>query len=306
MLRILDGALGTELARAGHDISGALWSARLLVDEPQAITDVHRAYFDAGADVVTTASYQASFAGFATHGLGVADTRELLVRSVSLAREAEAGHHAARAAAGLDRRATQVAASVGPYGATLADGSEYTGAYGLTVNDLLEFHRERLAVLWSAGPDLLAVETIPSRVEAEAIVRALRTVPEARAWVSLQCRDGANTAAGDSIADVARFLDAEPQVVAIGVNCVPPDRVLPLVRAIRSVTAKPVVAYPNSGEQWDAVGRRWLGAPDGHTLAGAAAAWVSAGADWIGGCCRSTPADIAALARWGMAGTVRY
>ncbi len=297
MLRILDGALGTELARAGHDISGALWSARLLVDQPQAITDVHRAYFDAGADVVTTASYQASFAGFAAHGLNAADTRTLLVRSVALAREAERAHHTARAAAGLGTRVTQVAASVGPYGATLADGSEYTGAYGLTENDLFDFHRARLAVLWSAGPDLLACETIPSRVEAEAIVRALRTVPGARAWVSLQCRDGAHTAAGDPIADVARRLDAEPQVVAIGVNCVPPERVLPLVRAIRSVTAKPVVAYPNSGEVWDAVGRRWVGAPDGHTLASAAAGWASAGADWIGGCCRSTPADIAALAR---------
>lgn len=306
MPRILDGALGTELARAGHDISGALWSARLLVDQPQAITDVHRAYFDAGADVVTTASYQASFSGFAAHGLGADDTRALLVRSVSLARDAERAHHEARAAGGLGARVTQVAASVGPYGATLADGSEYTGAYGLTVNDLFDFHRERLAVLWSAEPDLLACETIPSRVEAEAIVRALRAVPGARAWVSFQCRDGAHTAAGDPIADVARLLDAEPQVVAIGVNCVPPDRVLPLVRAIRSATAKPVVAYPNSGEVWDAVGRRWLGAPDGHTLASAANTWVSAGADWIGGCCRSTPADIAALAGCGLSGTVRY
>ena len=296
MTHILDGAMGTELARAGHDVSDALWCARLLLDAPEAVTAIHRAYFDAGSDVVTTASYQASATGFAARGLSAAETNALLALSVTLARDAERGHQAARAAAGLPARRTMVAASISPYGATLADGSEYRGDYGLSEDDLFEFHRDRLATLWAAGPDMLACETIPSRLEARAIVRALRAVPDARAWISFQCRDEARTAFGDPIADVARGLANEPQVVALGMNCVPPERVAPLARAIRAVTNKPIVAYPNSGEVWDAEAKTWRGAPHGRGLVHWADEYEAAGVRWMGGCCRTTPADIAALA----------
>jgi homocysteine S-methyltransferase len=312
MTHILDGAMGTELARAGHDVSDALWSARLLLDAPEAITSIHRAYFDAGADVVTTASYQASVGGFAARGISAAETNALLARSVELARAAERAHHAAagagapplarhagHAAHGVASRVprhTQVAASIGPYGATLADGSEYRGDYGLSESDLFEFHRDRLATLWAAGPDILACETIPSWLEGRAIVRALRVVPDARAWMSFQCRDEAHTAFGDAMTDVARALANEPQVVAIGMNCVPPERVAPLARIIREHTDKPIVAYPNSGEIWDAASRSWRGAPDGRQLVDWADEFEAAGVRWMGGCCRTTPADIAALA----------
>ena len=296
MLRLLDGAMGTELSRAGHDLSDALWAARLLLDAPDAITAVHRAYYDAGSEVVSTASYQASLQGFAARGISREESLLLLNRSVALAREAARAHNAARVAAGLAPRVLRVAASVGPYGAILADGSEFHGNYGLSEDDLFDFHRERLAVLWAADPDLLAVETIPSLLEARAIMRALREVPAARAWVSFQCRDDAHTAHGDPMVDVARALDAELQVLAMGMNCVPPDRVEPLARIIRANSSKLIVAYPNSGERWNAVSRDWDGAPDGRRLADFAPAWLAAGVSWLGGCCRTTPDDIRALA----------
>ena len=286
-MTLLDGALGTELSRRGHNLSDALWAARLLLDDPAAIEAVHRDYFAAGADIATTASYQASYTGFAARGLSHDDTSMLLRRSVEVARRAQQN--------GASPATTRVAASVGPYGATLADGSEYHGSYGLSDADLTDFHRERLHVLWSAAPDLLACETIPSLQEARSILAVLREIPTALAWMSFSSRDGAHTGAGDPIVDVARALDREPQLVAIGVNCCPPNVVEPLVRAIRSGTSKPIVVYPNSGEVWNATTRDWDGAPDARRLADWAPSWISAGATWIGGCCRSTPDDIRAL-----------
>jgi homocysteine S-methyltransferase len=277
--RIIDGGLSTELAAAGHDLSDHLWSARLLRDEPQAIVQAHLAFLRAGATVSTTASYQATFEGFARSGIDRAETEKLLTRSVELAREA--GERA-----GGD---SLVAASVGPYGAMLADGSEYRGNYGLSVADLVRFHRPRMAVLAAAGPDLLALETIPDLREAEAMLLALDGlgVP---AWLSYTVADG-TTRAGQPLTDafgLARGLDA---VVAVGVNCCAPADAAAALPVAARVSGKPLIAYPNSGEQWDATARDWTGEP-GAWIADASQ-W---GAQWLGGCCRVTPADIAALA----------
>jgi homocysteine S-methyltransferase len=284
---ILDGGLATELAARGHDLSDALWSARLLEDAPQDIEAVHLDYFEAGADVAITASYQASYQGFAARGLSHADTDRALQRSVALARSARERFHARHP---NSRRTLQVAASVGPYGAILHDGSEYRGDYGLSEDELFAFHRPRIAALLAAKPDLLACETIPSLAEARAVVRALRLTPTARAWISFTCRDAAHTAAGDAIEQCARELDAEPRVVAIGVNCVSPTLVTPLIAALRSGTSKPIVVYPNSGEVWNADSRCWEGSAARFTAY--VREWIAAGASWIGGCCRTTPADI--------------
>ncbi|MBI3790374.1 MAG: homocysteine S-methyltransferase [Gemmatimonadetes bacterium] len=293
MHRLLDGASGTELTRRGHDISDALWAARLLLDAPEAITAVHRDYFDAGADVVTTMSYQASRSGFAARGVSADETDALLARSVELARAAERAYHEASGST----RPTFVAASIGPYGATLADGSEFHGEYGLTEDQLFEFHRERLPVLWAAGPDFLACETIPSALEVRAIVRALREVPAARAWVSVQCRDAGHTAFGDDVTALAASIEGEPQVIALGMNCLPPERVAGLARRMRAGTSKPLLAYPNSGELWNAETRGWDGAPTARRLADWVAEFEAAGISWMGGCCRTTPSDIAEVAR---------
>jgi len=277
--RIIDGGLSTELAAAGHDLSDHLWSARLLRDEPQAIVDAHAAFLRAGATVSTTASYQATFDGFARSGIDRAETEKLLTRSVELARQAndETG------VPGL------VAASVGPYGAMLADGSEYRGNYGLSVADLVRFHRPRMEVLAAAGPDLFALETVPDVVEAEALLLALDGlgVP---AWLSFTAA-GTTTRAGQPLAaafGLARGVDA---IVAVGVNCCDPADVGPAL-ALARTSGKPLIAYPNSGEEWDATAREWTGAAG--TWLAEAPSW---GADWLGGCCRVTPADIAELAR---------
>ncbi|MCP2328534.1 S-methylmethionine-dependent homocysteine/selenocysteine methylase [Hamadaea flava] len=278
--RIIDGGLSTELAANGHDLSDHLWSARLLRDEPDAIVAAHAAFLQAGATVSTTASYQATFDGFARSGIDRAETERLLTRSVTLARRANQE-------TGID---ALVAASVGPYGAMLADGSEYRGNYGLSVADLVRFHRPRLEVLAAAGPDLFALETVPDLVEAEALLRALDGlgVP---AWLSYTVA-GSTTRAGQPLADAFALVHGVDAIVAVGVNCCDPADVGLALATARAVSGKPLIAYPNSGEQWDAAERSWTGTA-GAWLA-EAPAWE---ADWLGGCCRVTPADIAELAR---------
>jgi S-methylmethionine-dependent homocysteine/selenocysteine methylase len=274
---VLDGGLATELEAQGADLSDALWSARVLADDPSRVVAAHRAFVAAGADVAITGSYQASFGGYARAGVEHDRAAELMWRSVSLARSAGA---------------RIVAASVGPYGATLADGSEYTGRYGLTVAQLREFHRERLHVLASAGPDLLAVETIPSLPEVEAICAELSSV-DVPAWVSMTTT-GTATAAGEPLAEAFAIADSCPAVIAVGVNCVPPAVVAQALRVAASVTAKPLVAYPNSGERWDAAGRTWTGEPAIST--DLVRSWLELGARYVGGCCRVGPVQISRIA----------
>jgi homocysteine S-methyltransferase len=278
---IADGGLATELEARGHDLSDALWSARLLVDAPQEITAVHAAFFRAGATIATTASYQASFDGFAARGIGRDDTVRLLRRSVELAKDARDDVGGAG----------QVAASVGPYGAALADGSEYRGRYGLSIGQLRDWHRPRLEVLADAGADVLALETIPDVDEAEALVSVVQTlgVP---AWLSYTI-DGTRTRAGQPLADAFAVVAGVPEIVAVGVNCCAPEDVLPAIGPARE-TGKPVIVYPNSGERWDSARRTWVGSS--RFSARSAAQWLAAGARVIGGCCRVRPADIAGLA----------
>ncbi|WP_083889171.1 homocysteine S-methyltransferase [Nocardia pneumoniae] len=280
---ISDGGLATELEARGHDLSDALWSARLLVDDPAAIEAVHAAYFQAGADIATTASYQASFEGFAARGLSRAESIRLLRRGVQLAR-------AARDAC-ADGRPRWVAASIGPYGAARADGSEYRGRYGRSVAELRAWHRPRMEVLAEAGADLLALETVPDIDEAEALVDLVTDIG-VPAWLSYTIA-GTRTRAGQPLADAFAVAAASDSIIAIGVNCCPPADVTAATE-LAAGTRKPVIAYPNSGEGWDAVRHTWTG-PVRYAPA-QARAWVARGARVIGGCCRVGPADIARLA----------
>lgn len=289
----LDGGLASELEARGHDLSGTLWSARLLADDPEAIRDVHTAYFLAGATVGISASYQASRAGFERHGLGADEADRLLALSVSLVREARA------VAAGEGAHHPMlVAASVGPYGATLHDGSEYRGRYGVDHAFLVDFHRERLEVLVHSRPDLLAIETIPDLDEARAIVEALDGV-EITSWMSFSCADSATTCAGQPIEEAAALV-ADAGLAAIGVNCTKPEHVLGLVQRIRAARPSlPIVVYPNAGRVWDGEASVWLG--DGTDLLPRTAvrSWFDAGAALVGGCCGLGPtavSDVAAVA----------
>jgi homocysteine S-methyltransferase len=292
---VLDGAMATELERRGCDLNDPLWSARVLVERPELIRAVHADYFAAGADCAITASYQATFEGFAGRGIGADKAAELMRRSVRLAAEARDAFWADPAnRAGRPR--PLVAASVGPYGAMLHDGSEYRGDYGLGVEALMAFHRPRLAVLARAGADLLACETIPCREEAEALLRLLDELPGVYAWFSFTARDEARISHGEPIGAVAALLGRHPRVAAVGVNCTPPHLITPLVRAIRGATDKPIVVYPNSGELYDAATGRWSAAGECEPFGRAARAWHAAGARIVGGCCRTGPAEIAEVA----------
>ncbi len=277
---VLDGGLSTQLEARGHDLSDSLWSARLLLTDPDEVAAAHADFFAAGAEVAITASYQVSRDGFLRAGLTSADADLALRRSVELARRAAEE-------AGGER---WVAASIGPYGATLADGSEYTGDYDLDLAGLRAWHRPRLEALIEAGPDLLACETIPSAVEAEALITELADLGFP-AWLSLTVADG-RTRRGDDLAEAFALAGGVPNLIAVGANCCRPDEVAAVVEAA-GPTGLPVVFYPNSGEAWDAAGRRWTGAA---TVGGAADAWVAAGVRLLGGCCRVTPAQISALA----------
>jgi len=294
---ILDGGLATELERCGAELHDPLWSAKVLLDAPELIRQVHLDYYLAGADVATTASYQASFEGFARRGLDAAAAAGLLRRSVALACEAREMFWADPAAR-AGRAYPLVAASVGPYGATLHDGSEYRGNYGLDVDALVAFHRSRLAVLATAGADLLACETLPCRDEAVALARLLPEFPQVQAWISFSCRDGVHVSQGEPLAACVDALEGCAQVAAVGVNCTAPQHIASLVEIAASRTAKPIVVYPNSGERYDAAGMCWHGGAVATTLAEHAHEWHRLGARLIGGCCRTTPADIRALRTW--------
>ncbi|MXW56825.1 MAG: homocysteine S-methyltransferase [Gemmatimonadales bacterium] len=295
---VLDGGLATELEALGCDLDDPLWSARALVDESEAIRTAHRRYLEAGADCIATATYQATFEGFAARGLDAAATVRILRDSVGLAISARADFLGGRVAPDRpppgSRPPPLVAASIGPYGAYLADGSEYTGDYGLSAAELYDFHAPRWEVLAETEADVLACETTPSVEETRAYCR-LAAVSHRPTWVSFQCRDGARLADGTPLETAVALCDAEPHVVAVGVNCVDPRLVAPLIRAARRTTKKPILAYPNSGEAWDAEAKRWMGPATPMDWARSAAEWRQEGADGVGGCCRVGPAEIAAI-----------
>ncbi|MFE3516295.1 homocysteine S-methyltransferase [Streptomyces sp. NPDC059166] len=279
---LLDGGLSNQLEAQGCDLSDSLWSARLLADAPHQIEAAHTAYARAGAQVLITSSYQATFEGFARHGIGPDRAAALLAGSVGAARRAGA----------VAGREHWVAASVGPYGAMLADGSEYRGRYGLTVRELVRFHRPRARTLAEARPDVLALETVPDIVEAEALLEAVRGL-DVPVWLSYSIK-GDRTSAGQPLADAFGLAAGVEQVVAVGVNCCDPDDADRAVEVAAGASGKPVVVYPNSGERWDAGGRRWTG---GETFeADRVRGWQRAGARLVGGCCRVGPSAIAALA----------
>ncbi|KAK1668042.1 hypothetical protein QYE76_056201 [Lolium multiflorum] len=311
---VVDGAMGTELEAHGADLQDELWSARCLVSAPHLIRKVHLDYLEAGANIITTASYQATLQGFQSRGLSREQSEELLRRSVHIAQEACAiflegrskGPYAARENndGSTERRPVLVAASVGSYGAYLADGSEYTGDYGrsVTKESLKKFHRRRLQVLADAGPDLIAFETIPNKLEAQAYCELLEEndirIP---AWFSFTSKDGASAASGDPITDCAAVADSS-RVAAVGINCTAPRLIHGLILAIKKVTSKPVVVYPNTGETYVAETKEWVdsaggGGASATDFVSCVGKWRQAGASVVGGCCRTSPATVRAIAR---------
>ena len=293
-LRVIDGAMATELERRGADLSDPLWSAKVLIEQPQLVEAVHYDYFAAGADIALSASYQATFAGFERRGLDAGATRAALRSAVDLACRARERFLAAAPLA-PGRQAPLVAASIGPFGAHRHDGSEYHGNYGVDGRTLQDFHRRQLEVLAQTSADFIAFETVPSLLEAESILRLLEEFPGLRAWISFSCADGGSVCHGEAFADCVAAASGSGQILATGLNCTPPQFVRELLDGAAQRSECPLFVYPNSGECWNAEARAWEGASGGLSFAQAADAWFEAGARLVGGCCRTSPADIAAV-----------
>jgi homocysteine S-methyltransferase len=294
-LHVLDGGMATELERKGFNLDGPLWSAHVLQSSPETIATVHREYLEAGADCLLTASYQVSAEGFREIGFDAQDAAEAAMNalraSVALAEKVRSEYQAG------SPRKIWIAASLGPYGAMLHNGAEYHGNYDCSFEDLVGFHGRRIAVLAQTNADFLAFESIPSLEEARAILAALRPYPDLAAYLSFTCRDGIHVSHGETLRTCAELLDTQPQVIGIGVNCTAPELIGSLIGELAKITSKPIIVYPNSGEQWDAVHRCWQGDGPIQAFGELAGSWRGAGAQWIGGCCRTGPEHVRAVAR---------
>lgn len=299
---VIDGGLATELEANGADLNDPLWSAKCLIGSPHLIRKVHLDYLEAGAHVIITSSYQATIQGFKSRGFSQEESEDLLRRSVQIAREARDIFYndCLRGYGGqsdIKKHTVLVAASIGSYGAYLADGSEYSGHYGkdMTIENLKDFHRRRLEVLAEGGADLIVFETIPNKLEAQAYAELLEedniSIP---AWFSFNSKDGVNVVSGDSLTECVSIADSCKKVVAVGINCTPPRFIHGLILSIKKVTKKPILIYPNSGERYDADKKEWVestGVTD-EDFVSYVQVWHEAGACLIGGCCRTTPNTI--------------
>ena len=283
-----DGSMPTELEALGCDLNDALWSARVLMDEPNLIKQVHREYFEAGADIGMSASYQATIPGFMKRGRTLDEAEALIKSSVTLLLEARDEWWSASR---TGREYPLAAAAVGPYGAYLADGSEYRGNYEFSAGELAEFHRRRMELLKEAGADCFAIETIPSLAEAR-VLAGLADELDLDCWVTFSCRNGFENCEGTPVADCAREMTKFKSVCAVGVNCTAPVYIENLIKEIRAVCRLPMIVYPNSGEEYDPATKTWHGAKDGLSHADYVRKWIAAGARVIGGCCRTRPADV--------------
>lgn len=293
---LLDGALATELETHGCVLNDALWSARVLLENPELIYQVHYDYFKVGADVATTASYQATVAGFINRGMTEKEAIDLIKQTVILAKQARDDFWQVNES---QRPKPFVAASIGPYGAFLADGSEYVGNYGVSDEQLVDFHRQRMQVLVEAGADMFAFETIPSFQEARVLSELVKEFPTMTAWLSFSIKNATEISDGTSLTKCAMAFEANEQISAIGVNCAPTTSVTQAIQVLHGVTQKPIIVYPNSGETYHPETKTWDGCETGESFDQLSVEWVRAGAKIIGGCCRTTPQDILALAnKW--------
>ena len=286
---VSDGAMATELEKRGVATNSALWSATAMLDHPDAIQTVHQSYLDAGAKIMTTNTYQANVPAFEQAGIAAAQARQLIQQAVTIAHTARDASHVTDAV---------IAGSIGPYGAYLADGSEYTGAYQLTPSAYQDFHRERLALIMAAGVDVLALETMPRLDEVQALVQLITTTwTQQPYWVSFSIKDPQTLCDGTSLAVAAKWVAAQPNVVAVGVNCTTLENIAPALTTLKAAVAVPLIVYPNSGDQYDPVTKTWQETHLSHQFASFVPQWLAAGARIIGGCCRTTPKDIATVAR---------
>ncbi len=293
---LLDGGLATELEKRGHDLNSKLWSASLLLNHPEEIRDVHLSFLEAGADCIVTSTYQASIPGFVEAGISKEKAKSLIRQSVEIACQARRQFLEIEAKNGGSTMAPLIAASVGPFGAYLADGSEYRGDYSVSNEELRSFHESRWEVLVDTPADIFALETIPSLREAVVLLDLLKSTPDVRAWICFSCRDDLTISDGTPIEECAALFENCQQIVGVGVNCTAPRYISSLIDQVRKgAPAKPAVIYPNSGELYDENHKCWDGISDHADFGTAATEWFEHGARLLGGCCRTSPVDIAKM-----------
>lgn len=286
---IIDGALASELQRRGCDLNDSLWSAKVLIEQPELIQQVHYDYFKAGADCAITASYQATPMGFAQKGIELEESIKLIKTSVKLAQQAKMQYLNDI----KEDKALLIAGSVGPYGAYLANGSEYTGDYQLSESEFIAFHKDRVTALIDAGVDILACETMPSFLEIKALVKLIQQFPIVNCWFSLTLKDQQHISDGTPLTEVIEYLNSIEQIVSVGINCIALEKVTPALEVLSKLTSKPLIVYPNSGEEYDPTTKQWH--KNHHhncTFANQLDTWIKLGAKLIGGCCQTTPEDI--------------
>lgn len=275
---LLDGGFSTALEELGNTLNTSLWSGELLKSHPDQVRAAHQLYVDAGSQVLISSSYQITYPGCIAQGWSKEEVDAAIIASTELARFS----------------GVKVAASVGPYGAYLADGSEYRGNYGLSKDELKDFHRDRLRALIATHPDLLAVETIPELTEAQAIIELIdETDPAMPFWLSFSCKSESELSSGEMFADAVALVNSAKSAVAVGINCTKPSFIEPLLKSAKSVI--PYVVYPNSGREWDSINKEWLGPVNTSFERADIQAWISLGATFIGGCCGVSPRDISEL-----------
>ena len=292
---VVDGAMATELEKLGVNTDNELWSATALIENPEAITAVHKSYFEAGADIAITNTYQANVSEFMKLGLSESDSKNLIKQAVKVALDARNDYYRELSKEEREKRALHplIAGSVGPYGAYLADGSEYRGDYDLSKNGYQDFHRPRMQLLAEAGVDLFAMETMPNFSETKALADLLKNVfPDKYAWLSFSIKDPQTLCDGTALQNAVEYFNDDQQIAAIGVNCTSLENIEQAVKNIRSVTNKPIVVYPNNGDIYDPKSKTWTDNPQADTYSQLVPKWLAAGANLIGGCCRTTPDDI--------------
>lgn len=288
---IIDGAMGTELESRGCQLNDKLWSAKILVNEPQLIYQVHLDYLRAGAELLITSSYQASVSGFVRCNMTVEQAHALIAKSVMLAKQARADYLQE-----IDEPKTiLIAGSIGPYATYLADGSEYRGDYQMSHEEYVAFHRPRISTLVDAGVDILAFETIPSFSEIKSLLLLLSEYLSMTAYISFSLRDAQHICDGTPLANILPLINEQKQIVAVGVNCIALDKVSDALSALNGLTDRSLLVYPNSGEQYDPIAKVWINRTNNQTLIDYVDEWIRLGAKMIGGCCRTGPQDIAKI-----------
>ncbi|MGV2875897.1 homocysteine S-methyltransferase [Macrococcus capreoli] len=280
-ITLLDGGFGTTVEAYGYDVKHELWSTHLIKEHPEAILKVHQAFVNNGAEIILTNTYQGAVQSFLNTGYTEREAEGYLQAAVELAHQSVSSN-------------VLVAASLGPYGAMLGNGSEYTGAYQVRQSDYIEYHMQRLNILIEAGIRVFAFETIPNIEEVKAVKALLEDYPDIEAWLSVTLKDSAHLSDGTPIEEVIEVVNGIDNVHAFGVNCTSVKVIDGAVERLLALSEKAIILYPNGGRKYDAVEKVWIDQDD-ISLIEATVKWKQLGVKIIGGCCQVGPEEIGAL-----------